>query len=471
MDRKSIIIVVACFLLLVLWYPLVVNQLYPPKPLPPGVTNAPVALASERTSPPVGRAALVSEAPAFTPSLVANTNEPERLEFLTNANARYTFSSYGGGIKLVELLQYPEFISTRVEKLSHTNRVATLNSHAPLPALSLLDGVMQGDGIYHLTRSGDTLRAEKTLGNGLAIVKEFELSSNYLVEATVRLENRSARALDLPAQEWVVGTATPMSATDQGMSWGVLWYNGAKTSDDIGPSFFSSRGFGCVPRVPPAEYRAGASNVVWVAAHNQYFVLAAMPKQPAQAVVTRKVELPRPTGEEALMMATNAVTPSGYEAALSYPALTLNPSQKVERRISIYAGPKEYQALARIGDQFGNNLDLVMNFGWSGLVSKALLLGMNSLHHLFKLPYGWAVIAITVLIKLIFWPLTQASTRSMKRMQALQPQVKAIQEKFKEDPVKMQRKMMELWKENKVSPMSGCLRCSSRFPSFLAFTV
>lgn len=469
MDRKSIIIVVACFLLLVLWYPLVVNRLYPPKPLPPGATNSPAVLAPERTQVPAGAAVPVPEAPAFVPSLSANTNEPERLEFLTNANARYTFSSYGGGIKLVELLQYPESISTRAEKRSHTNRVATLNSQAPLPALSLLIGPVQGDGVYRLTRSGDAVRAEKILTNGLVIVKEFQLSSNYLVEAAVRLENRSARPLDIPAQEWVVGTATPMSATDQGMSWGVLWYNGVKTSDDIGPSFFSSRGFGCVPRVPPAEYRAGASNVVWVAAHNQFFVLAAMPRQPAQAVVTRKVELPRPTGEDALMMATNAVTPSGYEATLSYPALTLNGSQSVERRVSIYAGPREYQALARIGDQFGNNLDLVMNFGWYGFVSKALLLGMNSLHHLFKLPYGWAVIAITVLIKLIFWPLTQASTRSMKRMQALQPQVKVIQDKFKDDPVKMQRKMMELWKENKVSPMSGCLPMLIQIPVFFGF--
>jgi len=469
MDRKSIIIVVASFLLLVLWYPLVVNRLYPPKPLPPGFTNAVVAPPTGRTGTTSGAAAQAPEAPASIPSFVANTNEPERLEVLTNANARYTFSSYGGGIKLVELLQYPESTATRVGKRSDTNRVATLNSHAPLPVLALLDGPVQGDGVFQLTRTASSLRAEKALTNGLVVVKEFQLSSNYLVAATVRLENRSGGALALPGQEWVVGTATPMTATDQAMTWGVLWYNGIKTADDVSASFFSSRGFACVPRVAPTEYRGGASNVVWVAAHNQFFVLAAMPREPAQAVLVRQVELPRPTGDDALMMATNAITPTGFEAMLSYPATNLNAGQSVEHRVFIYAGPKEYQTLAKIGDQFGNNLDLVMNFGWYGFVSKALLLGMNSLHHFFKLPYGWAVIAITVLIKLVFWPLTQASTRSMKRMQALQPQAKVIQDKYKADPVKMQRKMMELWKENKVSPMSGCLPMLIQIPVFFGF--
>jgi YidC/Oxa1 family membrane protein insertase len=152
-----------------------------------------------------------------------------------------------------------------------------------------------------------------------------------------------------------------------------------------------------------------------------------------------------------------------------YPGLTLAPHQSLERRVFFYGGPKEYQKLALIGEKFGNNLDLVMSFGWSGFVSKGLLLGMNWLHHILRISYGWSVVAITIIIKLVFWPLTQASTRSMKRMQALQPQAKAIQEKFKEDPVKMQRKMMELWKENKVSPMSGCFPMMIQIPVFFGF--
>jgi YidC/Oxa1 family membrane protein insertase len=129
--------------------------------------------------------------------------------------------------------------------------------------------------------------------------------------------------------------------------------------------------------------------------------------------------LPRPTGEQARMVATNAPVPQGYTAAMVYPGITLAPGQTLTNEVSLYAGPKEYQTLVRVADRFNNNLDLVMNFGWAGFVSKALLLGMNWLHGVLTISYGWAIVVITIIIKLVFWPLTQASTRSMKRLQAL----------------------------------------------------
>jgi YidC/Oxa1 family membrane protein insertase len=107
--------------------------------------------------------------------------------------------------------------------------------------------------------------------------------------------------------------------------------------------------------------------------------------------------------------------------------------------------------------------------GFFGFVSKALLLGMNWLHNALKLPYGWAIIAITVIMKVLFWPLTQASTRSMKRMQLLQPQMNALKEKYKDDPTKMNRKLMEFMKENKVSPLGGCLPMVLQMPVFIGF--
>jgi YidC/Oxa1 family membrane protein insertase len=76
---------------------------------------------------------------------------------------------------------------------------------------------------------------------------------------------------------------------------------------------------------------------------------------------------------------------------------------------------------------------------------------------------------ITAIIKLLFWPLTQASTRSMKRMSALQPQMKALQEKYKEDPQKMNKKLMEFMRENKVSPLGGCLPILLQLPVFFGF--
>jgi len=468
MDRKSIIALVVCFIVLMLWYPLVVNKLYPPKPLPPGATNAPAAALypTDRsvTSP---AAPPVLEEAATAPKPIVSANVPEELLEVANDKARYTFTSHGGGLKRVQLLHYPETVSTRREKKPLTNDVATLNAFTPAPTLALLDGeAVQGDGVFQLTKTANGVRAEKNLTNGLTIVKDFQLSSNYLVTATVRLENRSAQPLALPAQEWMVGTAAPMGPRDKGLAVGVLWYNGAKTEDLGGSSYFSG---GCRQAVPPLECRRGASNVVWVATHNQFFALAAMPQHPAEGLVIRRLVLPRPTGEEAQMVATNAAPPQGYAAAMIYPALTLAPKQAFERQIALYAGPKEYQTLARIGSQFNNNLDLVMSFGWAGFVSKALLLGMNWLHSTVKISYGWAIIAITIIIKAVFWPLTQASTRSMKRLQALQPQMNAIKEKYKDDPVKMNKKTMEFMREHKVSPLGGCLPMLLQIPVFFGF--
>ena len=251
---------------------------------------------------------------------------------------------------------------------------------------------------------------------------------------------------------------------------GVLWYNGSKSEDIGGSGFFAKTGFACTKRTPPQEYRGGASNVVWAAVHNQFFALALMPPTPGQAIVIEHLDLPRPTGEEAKLVATNAPPPSGYQASLVYPPVTLTANQPLERRLFIYAGPKEYRTVASIADTFNNNLDQIMSFGsWYGFVSKALLLGMNWLHDTLRVTYGWAIVVITLFIKLVFWPFTAASTRSSKRMQSLQPQVAAIRDKYKDDPMKTHQKTMELYKKNKVNPMGSCIPMVVQIPVFFGF--
>jgi YidC/Oxa1 family membrane protein insertase len=450
---------------------MVVNKLYPPKPLPPRSTNAPPASLATTNQSAAGTNQPPPVATEAESRLLINTNVPEETEIITNENARYTFTSHGGGLKLVELVKYPETVSARREKQPQTNRVATLNAETPAPTLAILGSeAIQGDGIFKLARTDDGLRAEKTLTNGLTIVKEFHLSTNYLVTATVRFENHSGNTLKLPQQEWFAGTATPMGARDDGSVVGVVWHNGTKIAGDIGTaSYFSTKGFMCTTKVAPSEYRGGESNVFWAAAHNQYFALAVMPQQPASSLVVRRLDLPRPTGEDSKYVSATGPPPQGYEAALIYPPLTLTNNQTIERQVFIYAGPKEYRTLATIADRLNNGLDQLMGFNWSGFVSKALLLGMNWMHQSLKLSYGWAIVAITTLIKLIFWPLTQASTRSMKRMQALQPEIKKLQEKYKDDPAKLSQKQLEFWRKNKVNPMGGCLPMVLQIPVFFGF--
>ncbi len=402
MDRTSIIVLVLCVVAIVLLQTLP-NKIFPPKPLPPGATN-------------VQSASVTATNAASATSATAAATSPG----IADDEARYTFSSHGGGLKTIELV-------SKQDAKHDTNGVVTLNKNSPAPALALMGSeAIEGDGIFTLTNIEHGVRAEKMLANGLVLVKEFELTNNYLMSAKVRFENRSSTNLSLPPQEWVVGTAAPMDAADRGDNVGVIWFNGSKTEDVGGSGYFSSRGFMCSSRTPPFEYRGGASNVFWVAAHNQYFALAAIPEQHAQALVIRRLDLPRPTGEEARTVATNGPPPQGYEAAIIYPPVTLTNGQALEQKVWLYAGPKEYQTLTRVADRLGNNFDQVMSFGMWGFVSKALLLGMNWMHQAMKVPYGWTIVGITFFIKMVFWPLTASSTRSAKRMQALQPQIKEL---------------------------------------------
>ena len=468
MDRTGIIVVSLCGALLVLWFFQTQKQearfqQQQAEFARTNIVSTPQATANQSTIP------------TTTAVQVFDTNAPENLITISNADARYTFSSRGGGLKTVELLKYPETISARWKKEneSSSNGVATLNARTLVPVLAILgDTNLVGDGNFTLTRTGDGVRAEKLLPDGLLLTKEFHLSSNYLVNASVDMKNTSGQPLALPAQEFVTGTATPMDADDIGMYVGVTWFDGTNYVDN-GTRYFNTNTtalFGFMSRTPTPEFRAGAGNVVWASAHNQFFALLAMPKTPAQQVVARPVNL-SPLEENSF------ATGIGIQTALVYPAQTLSANSNVERQIVFYAGPKEYRTLARIGEDFQNHADLAMNFG-TGYISfwgvgtffaKLLLSSMNWLHDVFKVGYGWAIVLITIILRAVFWPLTAASTRSMKRMQALAPEVKALKEKYKDDPQKFTTKQMELWKKNKVSPMGGCLPMMVQMPVFFGF--
>jgi YidC/Oxa1 family membrane protein insertase len=467
MDRTGIIVVTLCAILLVYWF--VGQQKYAQQQARFAATNQ-VAKAQSQFAATNSNAVSPTLNVTTTALLpVFDTNTPEELLVITNARARYTFTSRGGGLKSVELLDYPETVSPRWKKKVAKDGVATLNTRAPVPVLAILgDASLVGDGNFTLTQTADGVRAEKSLTNGLRLSKEFHLSSNYLVNASVRLENASDQPLTLPAQEWVIGTATPMGPDDTSytMNEGAMWFNGTGVQDQT-LGWFSGSGFGCMRGAPRSEYLAGSNNVVWAAAHNQFFALMAMPKEPVAQIIVRPVSLPQFPNIEPI---PGAPALRGIQTALVYPTTNLVAHQAVERQIVFFAGPKEYRLLARIGDQFQNQADLVMNFGkFFGFFAKTLLLAMNWLHDVTRLGYGGTIVLITVLIKVVFWPLTAAATRSMKRMQVLAPEMAALKEKYKDDMQKFTQKQWELYRKHKVSPMSGCLPMAIQMPVFFGF--
>ncbi len=478
MDRKSVIVLSICFILFVLWAQLT-PRLYPPKPI---VRTNIIASATNVVTPTPNAPAQI-EATRQTPWAAPKPGAPEELLVVENDLARYTFTSHGGGLKLVELLKYPESVARGSKSSNPSKRVATLNAQAQQSVMSLLGSeTLVGDGVYQVsrfsgrwpdgtnaTRTVSGVRAEKLLTNGLYLVKEFELSSNYLVNARVRFENRSPQLLALPPQQWVAGSATPLDAQDDETLVGLHWYDLAARSDHtVDRSHFDNKTLGCLPGTPRTEYRQ-VGNVSWVSAHNQFFFLALIPGSPAAEVSATRFDVPPPSLEERAALPGSRTNQFAFQANMHFAATNLAAGQVLEQQFILFAGPKEYRTLERIAAQLKNELDSVMGYGgFFGFFSRLLLLSMNGLNAL-GLSYGLAIIAITVIIKLLFWPLTQASTRSMKRMQKLQPQMKAIQEKYKEDPAKMNKKTMEFMKEHKVSPLGGCLPLLLQIPVFIGF--
>jgi len=458
MDRTGIIVVSICAILLGAWF--IQEQKYQAqRPPPQFATNTVAAAQTSAASPSSVSATAAASVQIF------DTNAPESLITITNVDARYTFTSRGGGLKSVELSKYPDSIPLRWKKEMATNGFAMLNNGAPAPVLAILgDASLVGDGNFALTKTADGVRAEKVFPDGLQLVKEFHTGSNYLLNASVSLKNGSDKPLALPAQQWIVGTATTMGPDDNGLYLGAMWCDGTNTPADCAVSYFSpsTTTFFVFPRTPKTVFEAGTGNVAWTAVHNQFFTLMAMPKQPAQQMVALPVKLP--------LLATNqSAPPEGIQTALVYPAQTLAANSSVEREITFYAGPKEYRTLALIGEQFNNHADYVMQFGFFGFFAKGLLLAMNWLHDTTTMGYGLVIVLITVIIKILFWPLTAASTRSMKRMQALAPEMAALKEKYKDDLQKFTQKQWEVYKKNKVSPMSGCLPMLIQTPIFIGF--
>lgn len=482
MDRKSFVILAACLLLLLTW-PMIVSRLYPPAApdpaastiSPPGAVEGTNVVAGLTAAPASSVAVPADAAPALRPVAgpwILPPAQEEQTLVVQHQDVRYTFTSHGGGLRRIELLKYPETPGRRSRVNGRTNDVAELNGSGPVPALAVLgDAAWMEDGQFRLERQGPVIRAEKTLTNGIRLVKEFEPGSNYLVRVRLRVENLRSEPVTLPLREWVVGTAAPMGVDDDGSHVGLVWFDGEGKQERLA-SWFENRGFlsclGLSRPQPRSEYRAGESNVVWVAAQNQFFAMVAMPQRPAHQLVGRRVLLPAYEAVDGPARARSQL--HGYLTTLVYPAQVLGAGGTLEEEWFYYAGPKEYRTLARIANRFQNEVDLVMGYGgFFGFFSKALLLSMNWLHDVLGLSYGWAIIAITVIIKILFWPLTQASMRSMKRMAALQPQMKALQEKYKDDPAKLNRKMMEFWKEHRINPMSGCLPMLLQMPVFIGF--
>ena len=143
--------------------------------------------------------------------------------------------------------------------------------------------------------------------------------------------------------------------------------------------------------------------------------------------------------------------------------LVVQPDETVKTGATLYVGPKEQENLKELSD----GLELTVDYGMLWFLAQPLFIVLTWIHSLVG-NWGWSIILLTVLVKVVFYPLNATSFRSMAKMRKLGPKLQELKEKYGDDRQKMSQAMMELYKKEKVNPMGGCLPILVQMPVFIA---
>jgi len=290
------------------------------------------------------------------------------------------------------------------------------------------------------------------------------------VPAETTFRNLTDKAQILPKAVFNLGTATPLNASDLGLYLNAGFADGKDTtfiarSDLEGGGFMSW--IGLKDGAPPAFIDRPAA-ITWAAVKNQFFCMIFTPDQPGNGVRVERVKLDpqAPADDHRLYGVT------GYA---QFDVKPLAPGATSTLGANFFAGPKEYKRLSNV-DVFKHNEEKVMQFDsfifnkifFSGFFAP-LLLTIMTWFHSFIPSWGWAIVITTLTLKIVFLPLTLAASRSAKRMAKLQPHMKELREKYKDNPQKMQAETLKIFKENKVNPVGGCIPVLITIPFFVGF--
>ncbi|HXV86638.1 MAG TPA: membrane protein insertase YidC [Gemmatimonadales bacterium] len=200
-----------------------------------------------------------------------------------------------------------------------------------------------------------------------------------------------------------------------------------------------SIGFGSLD---PGERRELSGPFEWVAVKSKYFVAAVLMLE----------------GDARFGGAVATGGPrSGREATDAHVTVSLAVAAGTWRHAA-YVGPQEYRRLARIGHEFED----VNPYGWIFRpvirpFANLIVLVLLWMHEVLRLQYGWVLVLFGLAVRIVLWPLNQVAMRSSTALQAVQPEMKALQDRYKNDPQKLQQEMMKLYKTHGVNPLGGCL--------------
>jgi len=381
-------------------------------------------------------------------------------ETLDTSRAEYLFANNTGGIECVTLFLH----------LGANEQSLFLNKDSGLPIGALCDA--NGSPI-----GGFAMEADKKQGStkfflnapgGLSISKSFTLPQSvgspeeYIIGLDISFQNSGTTPLSLPGYYIAAGGEAPVHIKDLPTYTCFNWLrDGKMTSIDV--NWFEE---GKIPLIGiqthPAKdlYSQPESGIQWASVTSQYFctIVTAPKDQPGSGVWARRYE------SQGLADSPASSIIYGITGGLGTGPITLAPGETVTRHYSIYAGPKDFTGLSKIGGE----QQKVMNFGMFHLVSEFLLWAMNSIQQIVH-SFAAAIIILTILIKSALWPLQNKATNSMKRMQLLSPKMTELRAKYKDDPTKMNEELMKLYKQYGVNPFGGCLPMLVQIPIFFGF--
>lgn len=411
--------------------------------------------------------------PASSPSDATLTASPVSslapAEFVTLANEfiAVKFTNHGGAIDSIALLKKAAHLDAKGRT---TAGRYTLNASQAAPALSLADFPGADRSIaYTLVSQTATEVVYRAVTPSLEVTRRYSLAKvpgldDYQLRHETTFRNLTDAPLALPRAVFNLGTATPLSEVDTGIYLNVGYYDGEDASFVQRDELASSGMFSSAP--PPTHLDKPAA-IRWASVKNQFFAMILTPDQPGNGVRIERVKV------NPLLPADNRAA-YGVTAYAQFDLKPLAAGASTTFGASYYAGPKEYRRFAN-ADIFKHHEEKVMQFSsgigkifFSGVFAPLLLTIMTWVHSIVP-SWGWAIVITTLLLKIVFLPLTLAASRSAKRMAKLQPHMQAMREKYKDNPQKMQTETLRLFKENKVNPVGGCIPILITIPFFIGF--
>ncbi|MDR9500959.1 MAG: membrane protein insertase YidC [Desulfurivibrionaceae bacterium] len=440
MDNQRVLLAVILSLAILLGY----NYFFIPQPVAPPDGGSDAARQSAQRTPDdsqaAGPAAQLSQTPDFAPPAAVNSQREGRDIYVETSLYQAVFSENGGGVKSFKLKNYkeelgPDAALKELNKQEKFNQLPLYFSWGNEPASAAVP-VYEADKTELRLRSGDTatLTMRTTLPSGVVISRIMTFrDDSYEIDLAVSVFN-SSREDQVQGAGYLRLVNEPLTKNDN------------NTFVFTGPALFQNN---ALEQIKVKDLEDGAlqrtGNLDWVAYEGVYFMMAVIPEGNRQ---TAHFEL---LGKEkvssTLTAGVVAITP-GAEKTYSY---------------KVFFGPKKLTILKDIG----HNLNKAVNFGWFDFLAKPMLFLLNFLYSYIP-NYGVGIILVTVIIKLLFWPISYKGMKSMKTMQKLQPKMTQIREKFGQDRERMNKEIMQLYKTYKVSPLGGCLPMLLQIPVFFA---